>query len=86
MNYALHDLAGNIGVILIVGAYALLTLNKIQSKGFWYSFFNGLGALLILVSLMFEFNASAFILQAGWIVASLIGIATFYKNKRRTNE
>jgi len=84
MNYALHDLAGNIGVALIVGMYALLQLNKIQSKSFWYSFYNGLGAFLILISLMFEFNVSAFILQTGWIIASVIGIVTYYRSKRKS--
>ena len=84
MTYTLHDLAGNIGVAMIVVMFVLLQLKKIESKSFLYSFLNGVGAFLILVSLTQEFNVSAFILQAGWIIASAIGIWTWYKSKRKS--
>ena len=40
--YALHwsDVFGNLGVLLLVSTYLLLQADKIDAKGFWYSFNN----------------------------------------------
>ena len=64
MTYGWHDLLGNFGVVLVLAIYMLLQLEKLSATGFLYSATNGLGALLILVSLTFEFNLSAFLIEA----------------------
>jgi hypothetical protein len=51
MNFTLFDLAGFIGVLLIVVAYLLLQLDKLPSSSPSYSLLNAAGALLIIVSL-----------------------------------
>ena len=74
MNFQLFDLAGFIGVVLIIVAYLLLQLEKLQSSSPRYSLFNAAGALLIMVSLIFAFNLSAFIVEAFWFLISLLGL------------
>ena len=74
MNLNLFDLAGFIGVLLIVIAYLLLQLDKLPSSSPSYSLLNAVGALLIIVSLIFKFNLSAFIVEAFWFLISLVGL------------
>ena len=74
MSYAWHDFVGNIGVALILIAYLFLTLEKLDPKSVLYSILNGLGAVLILVSLYFAFNLSSFIIEIAWLLISLIGL------------
>jgi len=74
MNFHLSDLVGFIGVLLIVVAYLLLQLEKLPSASPRYSLLNAVGALLIIVSLIFAFNLSAFIVEAFWFLISLLGL------------
>ena len=74
MNFHLFDLAGFIGVLLIVVAYLLLQLDKLPSSSPRYSLLNAAGALLIIVSLIFAFNLSAFIVEVFWFLISLLGL------------
>ena len=74
MNFHLFDLAGFIGVVLIIVAYLLLQLEKLPSSSPKYSLLNAAGALLIMVSLIFAFNLSAFIVEAFWFLISLVGV------------
>ena len=74
MNFHLFDLAGFIGVVLIILAYLLLQLEKLPSSSPRYSLLNSVGALLIMVSLIFAFNLSAFIVEAFWFLISLLGL------------
>ena len=73
MQYGLLDFIGNIGVVLLMVAYLLLQLNKLR-MGLSYSILNALGASLIVISLLSNFNLSAFIIEVFWILISLIGI------------
>ena len=60
--------------MLIIVAYLLLQLNKLPSSSPRYSLLNAAGALLIIVSLIFAFNLSAFIVEAFWFLISLLGL------------
>lgn len=68
------DLIGFAGVLLIIVAYLLLQLEKLPSSSRIYSLMNALGALLIIVSLLFDFNLSAFVVEAFWFLISLLGL------------
>jgi hypothetical protein len=65
-NPTWFDLAGFIGVLLIIVAYLLLQLDKLSNSSPSYSLLNAAGALLIIFSLIFKFNLSAFIVEAFW--------------------
>ena len=73
MKYGLLDFFGNIGVLILMIAYLLLQLNKL-SNGLVYSTLNALGAGLIVISLLTNFNLSAFLMEVFWVLISLIGI------------
>jgi hypothetical protein len=74
LNLSWFDLAGFVGVALIVIAYLLLQLNKLPSSAPAYSLLNAIGAFLVMVSLVFDFNLSAFLMEAFWFVISLFGL------------
>jgi len=61
-------------------AYLLLQLEKISSRDILYSGMNAVGASLIIFSLIFEFNFSAFLIEFFWVIISLLGI---YKGLKR---
>jgi hypothetical protein len=85
MNYAWYDFAGNIGVVLMVLAYLLIQAEKIRSRDLSYSLMNGFGALLVVVSLLYRFNLSAFLVESFWFVISVYGLFKF-ASRRKANE
>ena len=82
MTYTVYDLLGNLGVFLIILTYLLLQLRKLSSESLVYSVLNAVGALLIIVSLLVDFNLSAFIVEAFWVIISLIGIGKYYLQRK----
>lgn len=68
------DIAGLAGVVLIIIAYLLLQLGKLPSTALSYSLLNASGAFLVMVSLFFDFNLSAFLMEALWFLISLFGL------------
>lgn len=82
MSYSWIDFTGNIGVVLILAAYLLLQLDKLSSKQLSYSLLNGVGALLILISLAFDFNLSAFAIEFFWLLISIVGVVNYYRSDK----
>jgi len=82
MGYTWYDFVGNVGVFLLLAAYLLLQLNKLSSNQISYSVLNGLGAILIIVSLVYEFNLSAFAIEFFWLLISLVGVVNYYRSKK----
>ena len=74
MTYSWYDFLGNVGVLLILLSYLLLQMKKIKSQSMYYSLMNAVGALLILVSLYYNFNLSAFVMEIFWLLISLYGL------------
>lgn len=73
--YEWHDLVGNLGVAMILGTYFALQIGRVDSKSVAYSALNAVGAGSITVSLLFDFNLSAFVVEAAWVAVSLYGLA-----------
>ena len=84
MSLAWHDLLGGVGVVIVLGAYLALQLGRWRAEQLRYSVANGIGALLIVVSLCFAFNLSAFAMEASWVLISLIGVARWWLARRST--
>ena len=82
MDYHWYDLVGNIGVAFILITYLALQLDKIDAKGLTYSVLNGVGAFLILISLLFAFNLSAVIIEGAWLLISMFGVFLYFRAKR----
>ena len=70
----LPDAIGLLGVSLILITYGALTLEKIDPKGWRYSAGNGIGAVLILISLYFSFNLASFVIEIAWLAISVFGL------------
>lgn len=81
--YTIYDFIGNIGVFLIITAFLLLQLNKIKSENIYYSLMNLFGAAFVIISLINNFNFSAFIIEAFWIIISFIGIVKYFRNRNK---
>jgi hypothetical protein len=81
MNYGALDLIGNIGVVLLVTTYLMLQLNKLSSDGLAYSVLNAVGAALIVISLLVDFNLSALVIEVFWVLISLLGIYRYFRLK-----
>ena len=74
MTYAWHDFVGNVGIVMILGAYAALQLGRMQVGHARYNILNAGGAAFILISLLFKFNLSAFLIEIAWLAISLFGL------------
>ena len=81
MKYGPLDLLGNIGVVLLMVAYLLLQLNKLRSDELIYSVLNAIGAGLIVLSLLVNFNLSALLMEVFWVLISFIGIYRYFRLK-----
>jgi len=81
MNSFTVDVIGIVGVAIVVVTYFLLQSEKIDSKGFLYSFLNAIGSLLIMYSLLYSWNLASFIIELIWILISIYGLRKWYRNK-----
>jgi len=81
MSYGLLDLVGNVGVVILMVTYLLLQLNKIRSDDLMYSLLNAVGASLIVVSLLVNFNLSALLMEVFWVLISFVGIYRHFRLK-----
>ncbi len=75
---SIPDLIGFVGVALLIGTYALLQFDKIDPKGFWYSFNNMMVAILVTVSLVYTPNLASLVIEFFWFIISVFGLWKFY--------
>lgn len=78
----LPDFIGLSGVALLIVTYALLQLDRIDPKGFWYSFNNLIVAILVTVSLIYTPNLASIVIEVFWFLISLYGVVMYYNRKR----
>ena len=76
------DLIGFSGVALLIITYALLQLDRINPKGFWYSFNNMVVAILVSISLYYTPNLASWVIEVFWFIISVYGIVMYYKRKK----
>ncbi len=81
MLYEWHDLVGNIGVAIILGCYFCAQTGRADIARPAYSLWNGAGALLILISLLHNFNLSSFIIEIAWLLISGYGLLRWYRGR-----
>ena len=83
MNLHWYDWAGMAGVALILLAYFLRQAGRLRGDALPHQLANAAGALLVLVSLCYAFNLSAFLMELAWLIVSIYGIVRGCKAKRR---
>ena len=77
------DIVGILGAILVVGAYFLNQIGRLPSESLIFPIVNMIGSSLIVWSLLYDFNAGAFFIEASWVLISLIGIIRHLINRRK---
>lgn len=82
MSYAWYDFVGSIGVFTIILTYVLLQTERLKSESLIYSVLNGAGAALIVFSLLYSFNFSAFIVESLWVLISIYGIVKYFLRRK----
>jgi hypothetical protein len=86
MNYGPLDFIGNVGVVVLVITYLMLQLNKLSSDRLAYSVLNAGGAGLIVISLLYDFNLSALVIEVFWVLISFVGIYRYFRLKALRSE
>ena len=76
------DVVGLVGVALLIVTYAMLQFDRIDPKGFWYSFNNMIVAVLVTVSLLYSFNLASMVIEVFWFSLSVYGIWNYYTRKK----
>lgn len=79
---AWYDAIGLLGVAAILAAYALLQVGRLAADAPAFSAANAFGAALVLISLWFDFNLSATVVEGAWLVISLYGLARAWRAAR----
>ena len=77
------DAIGILGVGLTLMAYLLLQTERLESRSRVYSALNLFGSVAILMSLAFDFNLSAALMEGCWALISLYGLVKAVLSFRR---
>jgi hypothetical protein len=78
-NPIIGDIIGITGVFIIVVAYILMQIDRMDPKGFLFSLLNTIGAIFILVSLLYDWNLASFVMEVIWLTLSFYGTIRGYK-------
>ena len=81
MAQIIGDIVGITGVLIIVVAYILMQIDRMDAKGFLFSLLNTIGAIFILISLLYSWNLASFVMEVIWLSLSLYGTIKGYRNK-----
>ena len=82
MRIELYDLAGLAGAAVFVCAYFANQQRWLRSEDWRYPAANLVGALLILVSLWFEWNSPSVVIEFFWALISIWGIIRAVAERR----
>jgi hypothetical protein len=77
-----YDWAGLVGVVMTLVAFYLLQAGRLRGDGLSYQLMNAFGAFAVLLSLLYAFNLSAFVLEGLWLGISIYGIARGRRMRR----
>jgi hypothetical protein len=77
------DLAGLVGVLLMLGAYAGSQTGRLDPRRFASLIMNLVGSCLVIISLLHSFNLSSFLIEAAWAVIALGGLMRLALRRRR---
>ncbi len=76
------ELIGLTGFVFYMMAYGLLQLGRIDGNGQRYVVLNLVAALMVLISLVDQFNLASMLIQVSWVAISMIGLVRIWYNRR----
>lgn len=82
---AWHDLVGLVGVAIVLTAYTALQTQKMTAESLHFSLLNVCGTALVMVSLVVEFNFSAFVMETCWLLLSIYGLWRWINARKRAS-
>jgi hypothetical protein len=74
VEFVWHELVGLAGVALVLLAYFGLQSGRMRGDGLVFQVANTLGAGAIALSLVYDFNLSAMVIELCWIAISIYGL------------
>lgn len=81
-----YDWCGYFGVFLILLLFLLLQAEKLKSNGWVYQSMNVVGALGIMMSLVFgTFNLPAFLQELAWVLIGFYGMISNQKRRKKAD-
>jgi hypothetical protein len=75
----IYNIIGLSGVMIILTAYLLLHMNKLEAKTFNYSLLNLIGSIAIMFTFIYAWNFAAFVIEVAWSAISLFGVIKYSK-------
>ena len=82
MTDFIFNAIGICGMCCFLLAYLLLQKGRMKPNGYDYLFMNLAGAVLILISLLWDWNLSAFLLELAWFIITSYGIWQRHKQDK----
>ncbi|AXT27626.1 hypothetical protein D1823_14210 [Ruegeria sp. AD91A] len=76
------DAIGSFGALIVVAAYFATQMRMMNSDDLAFPVINLLGSVLIVYSLLQNFNLASMLIEGFWIVISIIGIIQHVRLRR----
>ena len=88
MNIEYYEICGVLGAVVVLIAYFLLSAKKINANTSLYYSLNILGSVLLIFSLLYDWNLASFFIEVSWLLISVYGLTkvAIVKNKLQTDE
>ncbi|MDX2073640.1 MAG: hypothetical protein SFX19_04660 [Alphaproteobacteria bacterium] len=80
---AFGNIVGLGGMACFLLAYFMLQRERWPSQSYRYFGANLIGSILLIISLMIDWNLPAFLLEAAWGLISMWGLLTLTKTRRK---
>ncbi len=78
-SLTIADAIGSFGALVVVSAYFATQMRMMNSEDLMFPILNLLGSVLIVYSLLQNFNLASMLIEGFWIIISLIGILQYFR-------
>lgn len=76
------DAIGSFGALIVVAAYFATQMRMLNSDDLAFPVVNLLGSVLIVYSLLYNFNLASMLIEGFWILISVFGIIQYFRLKQ----
>ncbi|KUJ85376.1 permease [Ruegeria marisrubri] len=78
----LADAIGSFGALIVVAAYFATQMRMMNSDDLAFPVVNLVGSVLIVYSLLQNFNLASMLIEGFWIAISMVGIVQYFRLRR----
>lgn len=78
------DAIGSFGALIVVAAYFATQMRMMNSDDLAFPVVNLLGSVLIVYSLVHNFNLASMLIEGFWILISIIGVIQHFRLRGRS--